>query len=193
MSASTSNINALRLVAHDRKADGGTVLVRVKPESLKFTCVAAAVGMALDLLQTRPSLRALGLYTLKVADISSHIPRLRNLKNGGEVKVVQEFIAALRASFPHVLITQENGMRAKNARTNKLDCPDTFDPKKAAVLELNNKVCKPMYAFVLFVFSFLVLTLFLLHVLLLSFHLIPFFPSLPFFILLIHSRFRGTA
>lgn len=136
------DVNSLRVVAHKRQTGGQLVPVPLKRDSLKFSCVAAVVGMALDLIESKASFGALRSYTLRLAAEIRDVPRLRNLKHGEESGLVQEFLAAIRASTPHILITQENGMGTKNGRTNKLDCPSQFDPKRAAVFELNDKVSR---------------------------------------------------
>ncbi|KFA79505.1 hypothetical protein S40288_05367 [Stachybotrys chartarum IBT 40288] len=112
------NVNALRVVTHRRRTDGQLAFLPLKGDSLKFICVAAVVAMALDLLESRASFRALC----------------------EERELAQEFPASIRASIPHVVVSQENGMGTKNGRTNKLDCPSLFDPKRVAVLELNDKL-----------------------------------------------------
>jgi hypothetical protein len=120
-------------------------LVPLDPSKREYVCLAAVVALALDLLACQPSVRVLGQYTRRIANETPESPRLRNLKPGQELELVREFLTAIRRCTPAMLLTRENSMSSKNGRTNKLDCPDAFDPKKAAAIELNEIVSIVLY------------------------------------------------
>lgn len=113
------------------------------PDKGLFKCVASVISLALDILDSTPS-----KYTLK--DITQNIilankasPAVQKIKDNDNRSLVSTYIRKVRASLPHIVVSEEYGMQTKNGRTTKRDCPGGFDPKQAAVIELSKTVSTP--------------------------------------------------
>ncbi|KAB5578809.1 hypothetical protein GE09DRAFT_561656 [Coniochaeta sp. 2T2.1] len=89
------------------------------------------------MLECRSSILALKMITRRIIDANQDIPELRNLKESDIEPKVNGYLNSVRRSFPHVVVTNRFGMATKNGRTNKQDCAGTFEPKTAAVIEIN--------------------------------------------------------
>jgi hypothetical protein len=105
-----------------------------------FDCTASIASLALELLECRSSILALKSTTRRVIESSQHIPELRNLKESDIEPKVHEYLSKIRASFPHVVVSDKYGMASKNGRSTKRNCHGPFEPKTAAVIELNATV-----------------------------------------------------
>ncbi|SPQ25611.1 2791e6ce-f16d-4b4f-a668-ba9c8bef67c5 [Thermothielavioides terrestris] len=115
---------------------------RLCPGDDEFDCVASLASLALDLLECKSSILALKAITRDVAKVSLEVPGLRNLEEKDIEPIILEYLGAIRTSFPHVVVSNQHGMEGKNGRTHKKDCQDTFEPKSAAVIELNATLVK---------------------------------------------------
>lgn len=137
-SSSNSGVKGLR-VFHSTRQE----FKELRPGTTLFSCTAGVVGLALDLLGCKSSVSALKSITRKIVETNMHIPELRNLQESHIGPKVDEYLAKVGGSFPHVVITNQHGMAAKNGRTNKRDCSGVFEPKTAAVIEINETVSLP--------------------------------------------------
>ncbi|KAK3290880.1 uncharacterized protein B0H64DRAFT_420682 [Chaetomium fimeti] len=133
VAASDSDVRGLRVFVPDGK--GG--FSGVQPGDAVFDCTASIIGLALDLLETRSSIIALRMNMTRVLDASQHIPKLRNMQDDDIEPTIRSYLAAIRASFPHVLVSDMYGMAGKNGRTNKKEWKDGAKPKTATVIELS--------------------------------------------------------
>ncbi|KAL2258385.1 hypothetical protein VTK26DRAFT_8321 [Humicola hyalothermophila] len=133
MASSATDVFGLRVLI--LKQDGNPV--QTSPGNPIFDCTAAVASLALDLLECRSSVTALKTITREIVETCSHIPELRNLKNPETETKVRQYLQSIRSSFPHVVVSNKFGMATKNGRTNKRDCQGPFEPKRAAVVELN--------------------------------------------------------
>lgn len=132
-----TDVNGLRIFI----PTGQDAFQDLRPDSLVFNCTAAVISLALDLLSCRASVSALKKTARRIIETHRNEPHLRDITDF-EGKV-NEFLYTIRRSFPHVVITNRRGMATMNGRTNKLDCSGTFEPKTAAVIELNETVSLP--------------------------------------------------
>ncbi|KAH6844558.1 hypothetical protein B0I37DRAFT_432939 [Chaetomium sp. MPI-CAGE-AT-0009] len=131
--ASDSDVRELRVFVPDAK--GG--FDSIQPGNAVFDCTASIIGLALDLLETRSSIIALRMNMTRVLDASQHIPRLRNMQDDDIEPTIRKYLAAIRASFPHVVVSDKYGMATMNGRTNKREWKEGASPKTATVIELN--------------------------------------------------------
>lgn len=115
----------------------------LQPGSALFDCTASIISLALDLLECRSSVMALKAATRGIVEANRDVPDLRDLPDSAFEPKVHEYLRSIRHSFPHVVITDELGMATKNGRTNKQDCSGAFEPKTAAVIEINETVGSP--------------------------------------------------
>ncbi|KAJ4417538.1 hypothetical protein N0V82_006097 [Gnomoniopsis sp. IMI 355080] len=136
---SASDVNHLQVVVPNK---GDFALLA--PGSAVFNCTAAVVSMALDMLECRASVLVLKDITRQIRDLNPLNVELRNIGEAQIEPKIRDFLASIRKSFPHVLVTDENCMVYKNGRTTKRDCTGAFNPKTAAVIELNHKLMQRM-------------------------------------------------
>ncbi|KAK0714434.1 hypothetical protein B0T21DRAFT_375880 [Apiosordaria backusii] len=109
----------------------------LQPGNTLFNCAASVAGLALDMLEHPQSIRVLKIIANHVIGVSQHIPALRNMTDSDVEATVMNYLRAIRRSFPNVLISDECGMANKNGRTTKQNCPNTFEPKLACIIEIN--------------------------------------------------------
>ncbi|KAH6649295.1 hypothetical protein F5144DRAFT_479175 [Chaetomium tenue] len=131
--ASAWDVKGLRVLVPDNK--GG--FDNVPAGTDVFDCTASIISMALDLLETRSSIIALRMHTTRVIDASQHLPKVRNIQDDDIEPTIRRYLAAIRASFPHVVVSDKYGMATMNGRTNKKEWKEGADPKTATVIELN--------------------------------------------------------
>lgn len=136
VAASAWDVKGLRVLVPDGK--GG--FENVPPGTDVFDCTASIIGMALDLLEYRSSIIALRMHTTRVIDASQHIPKVRNMQDDDIEPTIRRYLATIRSSFPHVVVSDKYGMATMNGRTNKKEWKDGADPKTATVIELNSMV-----------------------------------------------------
>lgn len=132
-----ADVNGLRVFVPNSNLAG---FLQIHPGSTKFDCTAAIVSLALDILESKSSVIALKTFTREVVTLNQDVRELRDLPEFHIELKANEFLGSVRRSFPHIVITNANGMRTKNGRTTKRDCLGTFEPKSAAVIELNETV-----------------------------------------------------
>lgn len=116
------------------------------PESSLFNCTAAVVSMALDMLESRASFFVLKDITRQIIAANQANVELRNITESQIEPKIREFLASIRRSFPHIVVSDENCMVYKNGRTKKRDCTGAFIPKTAAVIELNHTVSRFLFS-----------------------------------------------
>ena len=132
--STSSPVNGLRTLVLDQ-----WTFKTLAPGSAVFDCTASVIGLALDLLECRPSIAALRSMTNGVAKVALELRHLVDDDSGIDKKI-KEYMALIRGSFPHVVITKRQGMSNKNGRTTKRDCAGEFEPKAAAVIEISQTV-----------------------------------------------------
>ncbi|KAK4244760.1 hypothetical protein C7999DRAFT_43634 [Corynascus novoguineensis] len=108
-----------------------------KPSEAIFDCVASVISLAVDILECTPSVSILLSIMKQVKIHRKDVLWLQNLDSSGLNDAVYQYLSQIRASFPHVLVSDKFGMQTKNGRTNKRNCKEAFDPKAAAAIELN--------------------------------------------------------
>ncbi|KAK4198319.1 hypothetical protein QBC40DRAFT_284039 [Triangularia verruculosa] len=109
----------------------------LQPGNTLFMCAASVASLALDMLEQEQSIRVLKMIANNIIEVSQHIPEIRNMTASDINAAVMDYLRSIRRSFPLVVISDDNGMANKNGRTTKLNCPDTFDPKRACIVEIN--------------------------------------------------------
>ena len=135
LSSRPSDIDGLRILSLGQQG-----FQSLRPGSTVFNCTASVISLALDMLECKASILALKRITRRIVDANQAIPELRSLRDSDMDSKVNLYLSSIRRSFPHVLVTNRVGMATKNGRTNKQDCSGIFEPKTAAVIEINETV-----------------------------------------------------
>ncbi len=132
--SSTASVNGLRILVPDQ-----SIFKPLAPGYPPFDCTASVIALAIDLLECRPSFSALRSMTNGIARATPDLRHLAENESAIDEKI-NEYLRLIRGSFPHVVLTVRQGMWDKNGRTNKQSWEGHFEPKTAAVIEINQMV-----------------------------------------------------